>query len=104
MSAQATVNIARNATTAKLLARVPPPAFSQATHRSRCLAQLRSKNSNLEMYIYLNGLKDRDPTLFYTLLYDNMREMVPILYTPTVSIQDVPGLHVYGDRGRCLVI
>jgi malate dehydrogenase (oxaloacetate-decarboxylating)(NADP+) len=85
MSAQATVNIARNATTAKLLARVPPPAFSQATHRSRCLAQLRSKNSNLEMYIYLNGLKDRDPTLFYTLLYDNMREMVPILYTPTVG-------------------
>ena len=119
MSAQATVNIARSATTTKLLARVPPPAFSQATHRARCLAQLRSKHNSLEMYIYLNGLKDRDPTLFYTLLYDNMREstprlllihvltwrfrpqeMVPILYTPTVSIQDVPGLHVY-DCGRC---
>jgi hypothetical protein len=74
MSAQASVNIARNAATTKLLARVPPPAFSQATHRSRCLAQLRSKHDNLEKYIYLNGLKDRDPSLFYSLLFDNMRE------------------------------
>lgn len=85
MSAQASVNIARNAATTKLLARVPPPAFSQATHRSRCLAQLRSKHDSLEKYIYLNGLKDRDPSLFYSLLFDNMREMVPILYTPTVG-------------------
>jgi malate dehydrogenase (oxaloacetate-decarboxylating)(NADP+) len=79
MSAQASVNIARNAATTKLLARVPPPAFSQATHRSRCLAQLRSKNDNLEKYIYLNGLKDRDPSLFYSLLFDNMRESTPHL-------------------------
>jgi hypothetical protein len=74
MSAQVSLNITKNAATTKLLAKVPPPAFSQATHRSRCLAQLRSKNNNLEKYIYLNGLKDRDPSLFYTLLYDNMRE------------------------------
>ena len=74
MSAQVSVNIAKNAATTKLLAKVPPPAFSQATHRSRCLAQLRSKHNSLEKYIYLNGLKDRDPSLFYTLLYDNMRE------------------------------
>ena len=79
MSAQAIVNIARNAATTKLLARVPPPAFSQATHRSRCLAQLRSKHDNLEKYIYLNGLKDRDPSLFYSLLFDNMRESTPLL-------------------------
>ena len=85
MSAQATVSIARNATTSKLLARVPPPAFSQATHRSRCLAQLRSKHNNLEMYIYLNGLKDRDPSLFYTLLFDNMRESTPRFFLTSVS-------------------
>ena len=77
MSAQVSVNIARNAASTKLLAKVPPPAFSQATHRSRCLAQLRSKNNSLEKYIYLNGLKDRDPSLFYSLLYDNMRVNIP---------------------------
>jgi hypothetical protein len=115
MSAQASVTITRNVATTKLFARVPPPAFSQATHRSRCLAQLRSKHDNLEKYIYLNGLKDRDLSLFYSLLFDNMREstprlllinvcflhcacrqqeMVPILYTPTVRMQDVSSFYV----------
>ncbi|KAI0264014.1 malate dehydrogenase [Gloeopeniophorella convolvens] len=93
-----------------MTAQVPPPAFSQATHRSRCLAQLRSKNTGLEKYIYLNGLKDRDATLFYTLLYDNMREMVPILYTPTVGDACTNYSHIWrrpegmyvsiGDKGR----
>ncbi len=85
MSAQASVTITRNVATTKLLARVPPPAFSQATHRSRCLAQLRSKHDNLEKYIYLNGLKDRDLSLFYSLLFDNMRESTPRLLLIDVS-------------------
>lgn len=108
MSAQATVNIARNATTTKLLARVPPPAFSQATHRARCLAQLRSKHNSLEMYIYLNGLKDRDPTLFYTLLYDNMRESTPRLLLTHVSYMAFPStgngpdpVHPNCEHTRC---
>ncbi|KAF8272828.1 malate dehydrogenase [Lactarius quietus] len=99
-----------------MAAQVPPPAFSHATHRSRCLAQLRSKHNSLEKYIYLNGLKDRDPTLFYTILYDNMREsdlsreMVPILYTPTVGDACTNYSHIWrrpegmyvsiGDKGR----
>jgi hypothetical protein len=78
MTAQVSVVVARNTTATKLLAKVPPPAFSQATHRARCLAQLRSKHNNLEKYIFLNGLKDRDPSLFYTLLYDNMRESITL--------------------------
>ncbi len=74
MTSQVSVSVAKNAASTKILAKVPPPAFSQATHRARCLAQLRSKHNGLEKYIYLNGLKDRDPTLFYTLVYDHMRE------------------------------
>jgi len=110
MAAQVSVNVAKNAASTKLLAKVPPPAFSHATHRSRCLAQLRSKNNGLEKYIYLNGLKERDPTLFYSLLYDNMREMVPILYTPTVGDACTNYSHIWrrpegmyvsiGDKGR----
>jgi malate dehydrogenase (oxaloacetate-decarboxylating)(NADP+) len=78
MTVQVSVNVARTASTTKLLAKAPSPAFSQATHRSRCLAQLRSKQNSLEKYIYLSGLKERDPSLFYTLLYDNMRESVTL--------------------------
>jgi len=62
-----------------------PPYFSNTDHRQRCLAQLRSKDSGLEKYIYLNGLKERDPNLFYEVLLGNMLEIVPILYTPTVG-------------------
>lgn len=57
----------------RMFARIPPPNFSSATHKARCLTQLRSKNNGLEKYIFLNGLKERDPNLFYSLLYDNMR-------------------------------
>jgi malate dehydrogenase (oxaloacetate-decarboxylating)(NADP+) len=62
-----------------------PPHFNGTNHRDRCLAQLRSKDVGLERYIYLNGLKDRDPNLFYQLLLENMMEIVPTLYTPTVG-------------------
>jgi len=53
--------------------RLPPPNFSSVAHRMRCLSQLRSKTSGLEKYIFLNGLKERDPALFYSLLYENMK-------------------------------
>jgi hypothetical protein len=46
---------------------------------------LRGKTSGLEKYIYLNGLKERDPNLFYEVLLGNMTEIIPILYTPTVD-------------------
>ncbi|KAF8158314.1 hypothetical protein B0H34DRAFT_797718 [Crassisporium funariophilum] len=62
-----------------------PPYFSNTDHRQRCLAQLRSKATGLEKYIYLNGLKERDSNLFYEVLLGNMLEIIPILYTPTVG-------------------
>ncbi|KDR82704.1 hypothetical protein GALMADRAFT_841399 [Galerina marginata CBS 339.88] len=62
-----------------------PPYFLNTDHRQRCLTQLRSKHNGLEKYIYLNGLKERDPNLFYEVLLGNMLEIIPILYTPTVG-------------------
>ncbi|TFY53175.1 hypothetical protein EVG20_g10236 [Dentipellis fragilis] len=105
---QAQLSVAASKAAPRLFSRASPPNFSVATHRSRCLAQLRSKGNGLEKYIYLNGLKERDHSLFYSLLYENMpvcpatliayapcvallihspafQEMVPILYTPTVG-------------------
>jgi malate dehydrogenase (oxaloacetate-decarboxylating)(NADP+) len=69
--------------TAVLSPRIPP-YLCQTDHRQRCLAQLRGKATGLEKYIYLNGLKERDSTLFYELVLANMLELIPILYTPTV--------------------
>ncbi|TEB39908.1 malate dehydrogenase [Coprinellus micaceus] len=66
------------------IARLPPYLFN-TDHRHRVLTQLRSKATGLEKYIYLNGLKEREPNLFYEILLANMLEIVPILYTPTVG-------------------
>ncbi|KAL0064708.1 hypothetical protein AAF712_008406 [Marasmius tenuissimus] len=61
-----------------------PPHISETDHRQRSLQQLRAKSSCLEKYVFLDTLKERNPTVFYDILLENMMEIIPILYTPTV--------------------
>ena len=51
----------------------------------RTLEAYRRKPDAMERYIFLNSLLDRSEPLFYRLLRDNLTEMVPIVYTPTVG-------------------
>jgi len=62
-----------------------PPYLVNTDHRERCLVQLRGKPTGLEKYIYLSGLKERNPNLFYEVLLAHMLEIIPILYTPTIG-------------------
>jgi|GEM_PF-2943145 len=55
------------------------------TQRARNYEMFRRKQDDLEKYIFLQSLLNRNEILFYDLLYHHLAEMLPIVYTPTVG-------------------
>jgi malate dehydrogenase (oxaloacetate-decarboxylating)(NADP+) len=89
---------------------LPHRIFTQAEQEDRALANLRLLASPLDKYLYLVALLDRNERLFYRTVVDNLAELLPILYTPTVGeackqfgliFRRPRGLYVSAkDRGR----
>jgi malate dehydrogenase (oxaloacetate-decarboxylating)(NADP+) len=52
---------------------------------TRTLENFRKKPGNLEKYLFMISLQDRNKTLFYRVVVDHIKEMMPIVYTPTVG-------------------
>jgi malate dehydrogenase (oxaloacetate-decarboxylating)(NADP+) len=69
----------------KLRGLLPPRVHSLAEQELRVLGNVREKPTDLERYLYLVALQDRNETLFYRVIMNNIEEMMPLIYTPTVG-------------------
>jgi len=64
---------------------LPPYVSSPETQVIRVMENFHKKPTDLEKYIFLMSLLDRNETLFYRVVIDKIAEMMPIVYTPTVG-------------------
>jgi malate dehydrogenase (oxaloacetate-decarboxylating)(NADP+) len=64
---------------------LPPRVHSPAEQELRVLGNIRSLPTDLDRYLYLIALQDRNEMLFYRVVMNNIEEMMPLIYTPTVG-------------------
>ncbi|KAF1816300.1 hypothetical protein P152DRAFT_428263 [Eremomyces bilateralis CBS 781.70] len=64
---------------------VPPTVETFETQAQRCLKILELKQTPIEKYQYLVHLRATNVHLFYRLLSQNVKELTPLIYTPTVG-------------------
>jgi malate dehydrogenase (oxaloacetate-decarboxylating)(NADP+) len=89
---------------------LPARVSTQEVQVARVLENIRRKTIDIEKYIFLISLQDRNENLFYRVVMENLEEMMPIIYTPTVGqgcqefghiFRRPRGLYItYKDRGR----
>ena len=89
---------------------LPAHVLSQEEQAARILTNLRRLPGDLEKYVALNALHDRNEALFFRVVCDNIYEIQPLIYTPTVGLacqkfgdifQRPRGLFIgANDRGR----
>jgi malate dehydrogenase (oxaloacetate-decarboxylating)(NADP+) len=65
---------------------LPAHVLSMEEQVARVLVNLRSLPNDLEKYIALNALHDRNEALFFRVVCDNIDEIQPLIYTPTVGL------------------
>jgi malate dehydrogenase (oxaloacetate-decarboxylating) len=65
---------------------LPPHVATLDYQVQRRLDAFRKLGSDMQKYVFLRGLQDTNETLFYALLTQNIEEMMPIVYTPTVGL------------------
>lgn len=74
---------------------LPPAIMTIEQQLARTYDSFRAKTTDLERYIYLASLQDRNEVLFYRLLQEHIAEMSPIIYTPVVGLACQNFSHIY---------
>lgn len=82
---------------------LPPRIHTIAQQEQRVLGNVRAKHTDLDRYLFLIGLQDRNETLFYHVIMNNIEETMPLIYTPVVGQACQQFGHIY-RRSRGLYI
>jgi malate dehydrogenase (oxaloacetate-decarboxylating) len=87
----------------ELLGLLPPQVSPPERQLERTYANYLTSHDDLERYLYLMALLDRNEVLFYRLVSEHIAEMVPIIYTPVVGDACLRYSHIY-HRPRGLYV
>ena len=68
-----------------LMGLLPPTILTIEEQKDRIMENFHTKQDELEKYIFMIALQDRNETLFYRTVIDEIETMMPIIYTPTVG-------------------
>ncbi len=82
---------------------LPPHVSTQDEQVVRVMDNFNRKDSDLEKYIFMIALMERNQQLFFRVVMDHIETMLPILYTPTVGTACLDFGHIF-RRPRGLYI
>lgn len=64
---------------------LPPACLTQELQEKKLMHNLRQYQVPLQRYMAMMDLQEANEKLFYRLLIDNVEELLPVVYTPTVG-------------------
>lgn len=82
---------------------LPPKVETLDEQVARCVETLKALPTQLDRYIYLRDLQDTNETLHYALIAQDLYNILPMIYTPTVGTGCQKFSHIF-RRPRGLFI
>ncbi|MDR3494378.1 MAG: NAD-dependent malic enzyme [Ancalomicrobiaceae bacterium] len=82
---------------------LPDRIETLAEQVERRLEGVRALATDLDRYVFLRELQDTNETLYFALIVNNLEELLPIIYTPTVGLGCQRYSHIY-QRPRGLFL